>query len=418
MVTFYEVNGTELLIYPHPGQIRAMESPKRFVFVLAGTQSGKTELGPVWLHNEMVRMGSGDYLVVSPSYPLQQKKVVPAYKSYFTRMLGIGEYKAGDRVMPVRSNGDDYTIFFGSADNPDSLESATAKAAHLDEAGQDSFRQGAWEAIQRRLSINQGRVLATTTLYNLGWLKREIYDKWERGDPDIDVIQFDSIENPAFPVDEYERARRTLPDWKFNLFYRGRYARPAGMIYSDFDNKIHIVEQLEMPAEWPRYVGIDPGGVNTALVWVAEDQKRKAYYIYRSSLEGNISTKEHAAKALTKAKFERVVQWVGGAKSETQFRMDWRSEGINVLQPKIYDVESGIDAVVMLLREKRLFILDNNENKSLIDEFGMYSRVLDDAGEPTEKIKDKEEYHKLDATRYILAHISKTRPFSPTSIIR
>jgi len=43
-------------------------------------------------------------------------------------------------------DGSEYNIYFASADNPDSLESATIKAVHIDEAGQDSFRLEAWEA--------------------------------------------------------------------------------------------------------------------------------------------------------------------------------------------------------------------------------------------------------------------------------
>jgi len=57
----------------HPGQIRAMKSEKRFVVVLAGTQGGKTSLGPPWMLREIQARGSGDYLVVTPIYPLLEK---------------------------------------------------------------------------------------------------------------------------------------------------------------------------------------------------------------------------------------------------------------------------------------------------------------------------------------------------------
>ena len=51
-----------------------------------------------------------------------------------------------------------------------------------------------------------------------------------------------------------------------------------------------------------------------------------------------------------------------------------------------------------LLKEKRLFVFDNC--KGLIEEFASYSRKLDENGEPTEQIKSKELYHRLDALRY------------------
>lgn len=402
----YEVKGGTLRVNLHSGQRKTYDSTRRFVFMLAGTQGGKTEFGPIWMYREMQRRGDGDYLVVSTSYPLQQKKAVPAYISFFKTLLGIAKYYKSDRIMKVEDrDGSKYTIFFGSADRPDSLESATAKAAHLDEIGQDSFRLSSWEAVLRRLSIHQGRVLGTTTLYNLGWLRNEIYERWENGDTDYDVIQFDSIENPAFPLAEYQRAKDTLPAWKFDLFYRGKYARPAGMIYNAYDKNIHLLTPFEIPAEWPRYVGIDPGGVNTATLWIAEDTYKKAYYIYRSTLDGGKSTREHCKTALEYAKNERVVTWCGGSKSEGQFREDWNTEGVPVQPSPIVDVESGIDRVISLFKQKRLFILNNHSNRQLLDEIGAYSRVLNDRQEATEKIKNKEAFHILDSLRYIISHI-------------
>src|SRR5436305_14072646 len=103
----------------------------------------------------------------------------------------------------------------------------TGKAAWLDEAGQKKFRVGSYDAVQRRMAIHQGRILITTTPYDLGWLKQRIYDPWQAGDERIDVIRFESIENPAFPREEYDRAKRELPRWKFDLFYRAIFTRPA-----------------------------------------------------------------------------------------------------------------------------------------------------------------------------------------------
>jgi len=406
----YEVRADGILTANlHPGQIKAIESTKRFVFMLAGNQSGKTEFGPFWLFKEMQRQGPGDYLAVSPTYDLQNLKLVPAYTRFFRMMLGTQAiYKKSDRILEVIDGGDIYNIFMRSADKPESLESATAKAAHLDEVGMDQVRLEAWEAILRRLSINQGRILGTTTLYNTGWMKREVFDRWEQGDPDFEVIQFDSIENPAYPLAEYQRAKNTLPSWKFDLFYRGRYARPAGMIYNDFEDKVHLVKPFDIPIEWPRHVGIDPGGVNTATIWLAEDVDRKAYYIYRSTLSGGKTTKEHCADALAYTKKERVVSWCGGARSEGQFRKDWNAEGVDVRESPVFDVEGGIDRIISLLKQKRLFIFDNDSNRRLLDEIGSYSRLLDDRQEPTEKIKDKETYHILDSLRYIVSYVTDT----------
>lgn len=395
----------EITVRRHPGQRKAYESRRRFIAIISGTQSGKTSFGPVWLHREIERCGAGDYLVVTATYPLFKLKLVPEMLRWFVQLWGWGEYHASDRVLTSRDG--QTRIILGSAQAPSGLESATAKAAWLDECGQDGFRLESWEAVQRRLSLAQGRCLLTTTPYNLGWLKTQVYDRWRAGDPDYEVIQFKSIDNPAFPRAEYDRAKRTLPAWKFAMFYRGEFTRPAGLIYEDYDDETMAVEPFAIPAEWPRYVGIDFGAVNTALVWIAEDVGRKAYYLYRESLEGGLSTAQHAAKALLNATNERVAGWYGGSKSETQQRMDWKAAGIQAHAPPVSDVEAGIDRVIGLFKTKRLYVFKTCSG--MRDELGTYSREVDDAGQPLEKIKDKETFHRLDALRYVIAGCTRER---------
>ena len=400
-------DGKRLTLRPHKGQARVLRSRARFVAMLAGTQGGKTSMSPLLIHREMRRRGPGDYLAVTSTVPLLKLKMLPEFLTLFVHTLHLGTWRASDKVIECH---DGSRIIFGSAANPESLESATAKGAVLDECGQDQFRLQAWEAILRRLSLHQGRAFLGTTLYNLGWLKQEIYDRWRDGDPNYEVVQFRSIDNPAFPQAEFERARATMPDWKFRMMYLGEYSRPAGMIYEDYRDEYrerggHLVQPFALPPSWPRYVGIDFGAVNTATVWLAHDPAADVYYLYRESLEGNKTTPEHAKTQLQAAAGVNVISWHGGAKSEVQPRLDWRAAGIRVLEPPIPDVEAGIDRVTALFKGLRLFVFDNC--RGVRDELGTYSREVDETGQTLEKIKDKETFHRLDALRYVVLGVSR-----------
>jgi hypothetical protein len=353
----FQINGDKLSFKPHPGQVKAWRSKKRFTFVIAGTQSGKTSFSPLWLNREIENVGHGDFLAATATYDLFKLKFLPEMRRFFCDYLGWKEDKS-DRVFWKEYKPKLFDrIILRSASSEGGLESATIKAALLDECGQDDFRITAWEAVLRRLALAQGRVLGTTTPYNLGWMKQEIYDKWRDGDPDINVIQFRSIDNPAFPVAEYERAKRTLPRWKFEMFYNGQFTHPAGLIYEDFIDeykekggcKIH---PFEIPPEWPRYVGLDFGPINTATIWLAEDPEINVYYLYRATLEGNMTTPKHAEAALKRAIGENVIMWTGGAKSEKQYRWDWRAAGVPVQESSVIDVEAGIDRVIELFKKK------------------------------------------------------------------
>lgn len=404
MQNLFDVKDGKMTVNLHPGQTKAWDSEARFTFVIAGTQSGKTSFEPLWLDREIKNKGEGDYLAVTATYDLFKLKFLPVMKAYFCDLFEW-QYAASDKVIWKNEGNLKYRIILRSANAEGGLESATAKAALLDECGQDDFSLSAWEAIQRRLSLSQGRIFGGTTPYNLGWLKTEIFDRWQKGDKDYKVIQFQSTMNPAFPMEEYQRAKATMPSWKFEMFYNGNFSRPAGLIYGDLTDN-HYIKPFPIPASWPRYVGIDPGPNNTAVIWIAKNPDTKCYYLYREYLEGDKTTKEHADSCKLLSYNENIFHWALGQKSEKQYRLDWQEQGLPVNEPNITDVDAGIDRVIALIKQKTFYVFDNL--KGCKDQFGTYSRKLDENGQPTVDIKDKEKFHFLDAVRYCVIGFDDT----------
>ena len=247
----------------HEAQLLAYESTADIVAFLAGSQGGKTSFAPWWMDKEVNARGPGDYLAVTASYDLFKLKMLPAYIMVFCEILKTGKYWAVDKIIELRPNrftpflasrSQDHMwgrIILRSAQSPGGLESATALAVHADEAGQDEFGIGAWRAVTRRLYAQQGRALVTSTLYNLGWMKQQLIDpvlktgipmlvpsregevqitQGKSGERTIDLIQFDSVVNPAFPAASWEDAKATMPPDEFDMYFRGRVTtlRSAG----------------------------------------------------------------------------------------------------------------------------------------------------------------------------------------------
>lgn len=397
-----EYDGKKLRIHMHPGQLQAWDSKARYPVVLAGTQSGKTSWGSIWLNREIDTCGDGDYLAVTATYDLYKLKMLPELKNWFCDIQKSWDWQASDRLL-VSKNGKK-RIILRAASSEEGLEAATANACWFDEAGQDGVRVGAWEAIQRRLSLSQGRCLLSTTPYNMGWLKTQVYDRWAAGDKDFDIIQFKSIMNPSFPIDEYYRMRAKMPAWKFAMMYDGEFKKPAGMIYEDFDPAKHVINQIPIPKEWEVTTGIDFGAVHTAGVWVARDPEKGCYYLFQEYLEGNRTTEEHVREFKVVEQEHNTIKRIGGARAEKQQRWDWSAFDYPVYESPVIDVEAGIDRVTALIKQNKLFIF--NTCIHLIDEFGTYARELDDNRQPTEKIKDKETYHLLDSLRYCASGLS------------
>jgi hypothetical protein len=408
MPELYEIKDNKLVYNPHPGQIKAWNSKSRFTFIIAGTQSGKTSFTPLWLEREIRLAGHGDFLAATSTFDLYKLKFLPEMRKFFVDIFHWKEDKS-DRVFWKSYKPRMFDrIILRSAASEAGLESATVRAAVLDECGQDEFRITAWEAVLRRLSLSQGRVLGATTPYNIGWLKQEIFDKSKDKSNSITVIQFPSITNPLFPMEEYNRARKNLPDWKFQMFYNGIFTHPAGLIYDTFNSEYreaggHKVHPFEIPSNWIRRVGLDFGAVHTATLWLAENPETGENYVYRETLEGGQTTRQHVEMAKNNSLNENVISWTGGAANEDQYRMDWNDAGVYVSEPMIKEVEAGIDRVIELWKTKHLFVFDTC--KMLIDELGTYSRKVDEFGNTTEDIKDKNDFHMLDALRYAVVGI-------------
>ena len=421
-MNLWRVEDDQVRLAMHPGQLAAWDSEARFTFVLSGTQGGKTSWSPWWLWRQIQRCGPGDYLAVTASFDLFKLKMLPEMRMVYETLLGVARFWSGARILELKDpetgqfwakRADDPMwgrIILRSAQSSGGLESATANAAWLDECGQDEFRLEDWEAVLRRLSLAQGRALGTTTLYNVGWIKSEVYDRWADGDPDYEVIQFPSVMNPAFPPEEYERAERSLPAWRFAMFYRGEFARPEGLIYGAFTEGM-LIDPFPIPLDWERVTGVDFGGANTALMWLACDPTTGMWYAYRESLAGGRSTPEHVGAAQAVAVGSEDIRFVGGGPSETQERRDWSHAGLWVEEPAISGVEAGIDRVTQLIRTDRLRIF--RSLRGLRDELGSYRRKLDGAGNVTDQIVDKRGYHRLDALRYAVSLILRERAVAP-----
>jgi hypothetical protein len=420
MSDFVVVSGDKISFNFHPGQEKAWDSRKRFIAIIAGAQSGKTSFSPVWLWREIQDRGPGDYAVVSPVFTLMEAKVLPEFKTFFCSRLRIAEYTGSPvKRLVMTPEGEEQLfgsaqdlptqIYFGYAANPDSLESATYKAVVCDEAGQKAFKRESWEAILRRLAINRGRALITTTPYGMGgWLKTDIHDRWKDGDADIDVIRFSSVMNPAFPQAEFDRAARDLPHWKFQLFYMGNFSRPAGLIYDTFDQKAHVRARFKIPDEWPRYVGMDFGATNTAAVFFAAELNEARLptgrlFAYREYHPGKREPIKHVEAILAGEPMTPTV--VGGSPQEDEWRARFGQAGLGILEPPVKDVEVGIDAVYGCFCRNEIVIFD--DMVGLIDQLNSYSRELDDQGDPTDAIEEKQLYHLLDACRYLIVWMKR-----------
>src|SRR5574343_110022 len=392
----------KLQLFPHPGQWRAWQSAARYILILAGAQSGKTCFAVDWLRREIEMCGPGDYMLVSPTYPLLSHKLLPEFQSVFQDMLKLGRYRDSDKVFEFHA--DATKVFLCYAANPDSLESATAKAAVLDEAGQRSFKRESHEAVMRRLAIHRGRCLYATTPYTLGWLRDEVYERCLAKHPDYELINFPSTANPAFSREEFEEQRAKMPAWRFRMFYEGKFERPAGLVYDCFSRALDVVDRFPIPHNWLWYAGHDFGSANPATILYAQDPATGILYRAHTYLPGGKSISQQVSDLRELTKGRTVVMRTGGSHQESGWRDAYTAQGWPISEPP----RPGLEVQIGLAYQWHAthVVHTFRDLHQYLDEIESFSYELDDRYQPTDKFEDEASQHLLAADRYLLSSLT------------
>jgi len=371
----------ELKLFPYQKRIFYIEKP--IIAFISGTGAGKTWIASRWIVIKALKE-EGEYLVVSPTLAMLKRTIWKEIRSFLT---GSGiPYKENKSDMWIElPNGS--KLWGISADKPERMEGVHAKGAVFDEAGQvDDV--SAWEILKRRVARHKGQILISSTPYRWNWLKTEVYDRAMNGDPNIELITVASIENPYYPRDRFKEAKRTLPEWKFRMFFLGQFTKPLGLIYPEYET----VEPFEIPQNWHKVRGLDFGYNNpTAIIWLAKSPEG-VWYAYKEFKKSEVDL-DQLYEILKK---ENIITY---ADPELKQGLETlKRRGIKI-RPAKKDVLAGISYVQGLFKQKRLKIF-----KSLtltIAELNSYSWELDANDEPTDKPR-KENDHLMDALRYAL----------------
>jgi hypothetical protein len=101
-----------------------------------------------------------------------------------------------------------------------------------------------------------------TPLHGMSWVFDEIYEPWERGQlnpEDARVVVVDMDDNPHLDRTTMARVLSGLSNEEREARKSGRFVSFAGLIYSSFSTKSHVIPVLEVPRGVEVFCGIDPG---------------------------------------------------------------------------------------------------------------------------------------------------------------
>lgn len=423
----------------HRKQIAFHKCKKKNRWVFGGNRSGKTECGAV----ESVYMARGIHpyrknrdnvfgWVVSLSQQVQrdvaQSKILqylnPEWIDDVIMLSGRKDsIKNGviDQIKIKNVFGGISTIGFKSCDQGrEKFQGSSLDFVWFDEEPPKDI----YEECRMRVLDKNGDIFGTMTpLKGLTFIYDEIYLN-RSNSPDIWYEFMEWADNPFLDKKEVKKLTATLSDTELESRRYGKFRADTGLVYTEFDENVHVIEPFDVPYDWQDVLSIDPG-LNNPLSchWYCVDYDGNIYVVaehyeakrdigYHANKINEISDiigwhrdgKGRIVALIDSAANQRTL---ASQKSVTELFYEY---GI-VANPKVNkDLFSGIARVKEYFKSNKIFIFKNCVN--MIREIKGYWWGDGD-------VPKKKDDHSLDELRYyVMSKPDNVRPKTPLTEIQ
>lgn len=388
-------------VHIHQHRILEAGSNYRFIAAVAGTGGGKTVTGPLWIMHRIQeaieKYGKCLGMVIAPTYKVLSRATMPTLVDTFkdTQFEGVYKESKSQYVLP----NDLGVIWAQGADNPGGLEGGQFDFVWGDEGGQ--FKTKTFHAIEGRTGAKMAPILITTTPYGLGYLHDTWYTRWLAGDRNYFVEQWASHFNPAYPEEEYLRAKETLSPEKFKERYDGQFMRVEGRVYENFHRTLITATDQDIATLLKvkgRHVGGIDYGWNDPFCALNGKEVDGILYVWFERYRSRRTLEEHAdALPRTYNLYGYDTIWYSEHNPEAVKKL--RRGGFKVRKAK-KDIKAGILAVGNRIHTGKLKVIQNR-CPALIAEADRYRYPDKDEDIVGDKPVD-EDNHAMDALRYMI----------------
>ena len=137
-----------------------------------------------------------------------------------------------------------------------------------------------YDECRMRLLDRAGELFGTMTpLKGRTFLYDEIYLN-ARGDPEVWYEFMAWEDNPFLPRREIALLEKTLDARTLESRRRGRFCTGEGLVYPEFDERVHVIPPFAVPPEWQDAISIDPGLNNPLSAhWYCADWDGNVYVV-------------------------------------------------------------------------------------------------------------------------------------------
>lgn len=404
---------------PHPEQWKFCMDPAMFRAAIAGIGGGKTEVGAFEAIRHSIRYPGIKGLVIAPTYRMLARStrlVLLKVASWWGEALGVKEFKSENRIELTalrNKHGDPSTIYFGHAQEPDSLRAVEVGWFWIDEAPlctQEAFRV-AMGRIRQPGVPHRGWITGTPKGRN--WVYQTFAAERDEWSPERrNAYGFHTWRTHSNPLYQSEPAFLEALEAEYGVgsdFYRqeleASFVTFAGLVYRSFDATRHV--SREVPKRFARIVaGVDWGyGVGVMLilgedssgrVWLLDEVYERARILTGKAGDDWVSTAQDLQRRWN------VQQWFADPEDPNAIET-CRRVGLPMVRADNSRIP-GVRAVQALIVADRFRVVGDQfstEAPNTVTEFGQYHWRTDRDGNPVEDQDPSKEFdHAMDALRY------------------
>ena len=289
---------------PHEKQLLFHDSPSRFKVPVCGRRFGKSKMAAMEALPSLFQPNTVGW-IVGPTYTLGAKEFDYMWDAVMMR-LRLGPHlkrkaynlNTGDMYIEMPWNS---RVDVKSADHPEGLVSEGLDWVIVTEAAKQ--KQTVWDRFLRpSLADKHGWAAFPSTPEGHNWY----YDLYRRGkefdpeyNPNYEAWNFPSWENPyvypgGFDDPEIQDMLRSPDDPWFWQEIGADFRSFVGKIYTEWDDKVHILRDYEYNPEWDNYMFFDFGFENPFVALDVQISPSEDIYIWREYYVKNLPIHMHA----------------------------------------------------------------------------------------------------------------------------
>lgn len=364
---------------------------------MAGRRFGKTTLSAWEMFAKAVATDDGRITYMAPTFS-QARDIAWAELKKVCAQLSQNINESRLEIVLKNRHGTTSMISLHGWESVETMRGQKYDMLVLDELSNMREFWSSWQEVLRpALTDRKGEVLFIGTPAGFNHL----YDLYNmENDPikgaDYKSFHFTTYDNPYMPVEEIEKAKQEMTDDKFAQEYMADFRKMEGLVYKEFDRKIHL---FETPPELVTETlgGVDFGYRNpTAIVTLKKDYDG-VYWVtdewYRPE-----QTEDNVVDVVVGKKFNKVYPDPENASAIALLE----KRGVNTREVKKGkgSIVSGIKKVREMFKQNKLRISKNCIH--LIQELESYAYPDWSPEKNADELPIGKDDHLLDALRYVI----------------